>query len=136
MEGLRRNDESCAGTEAVADARGEHKRAEPRASMFLNATIFCLASGESHPLRVRNISAGGLMADCRHEFAKGDRVELELRGVGKQAGSVAWAGHGKLGVSFDDPINPLLTRRPVKRHAGSPRLPETENARRPGLRIR
>jgi hypothetical protein len=104
--------------------------------MFLQASILCMASGESYALRVRNISSGGLMAECAHDFAPGDRVELEVRGVGKQAGQIAWAGHGKLGVSFDDPINPALARRPVKTGPTRVRNQAQGNIWRPGLRTR
>lgn len=136
VEGPRFEEDDSPAPDAGVETSGAHNRAAPRTSMFLQATILCMASGERYPLRVRNISAGGLMADCSHEFSPGDRVELDVRGVRQQAGQIAWAGHGKLGVSFDDPINPSLARRPVTTESGTPRLQVAESAWRPGLRIR
>lgn len=90
-----------------------YNRSEPRDSMFLGATIRLPDTGESWPIRVRNISAGGLMAECAQSFTRGAKVELELRGVGSQRATIAWIANGKLGVTFERPINPILTRRPV-----------------------
>jgi hypothetical protein len=82
--------------------------------MFLNSTIHHPASGETWPLRVRNLSSGGLMADCPGTFAPGDDVELDVRGIGIQKGAIAWTTPNRIGVAFEQPINPLLARRPVK----------------------
>jgi hypothetical protein len=98
---------------AIATQSGPHQRSEIRDSMFLSATIRNLDSDRSWTLRVRNISAGGLMADCAEHFKRSDKVELELRGVGLQRGVVAWTSGDRIGVAFDKPINPMLTRKPV-----------------------
>ena len=85
--------------------------------MFLSSTIHRPATGESWPLRVRNLSSGGLMADCAGTFTPGDRVELEIRGVGIQHGVIAWAAADRIGIAFDGTIDPLLARKPVKTRA-------------------
>jgi len=136
VEGPRSDENDSFGLDAGAEAADAHQRSAPRTSMFLQASILCMASGETHALRVRNISSGGLMAECAHDFATGDRVELDVRGVGKQAGQIAWTGHGKLGVSFDDPINPALARRPVKAEPVRVRHQAQGHSWRPGLRTR
>ena len=115
MEGPLAFGEDDEGT-AVGQS-GPHQRAEPRDSMFLNSTIHRLATGETWPLRVRNLSSGGLMADCAGTFAAGDQVELEVRGVGIQHGSIAWTVADRIGVAFDQPIDPLLARKPVMTRA-------------------
>ena len=135
MEEPRIDTDSCAVPDSTGGETGSPKR-ESRTSMFLQASILCVASGVRHPLRVRNISSGGLMGESPHGFAVGDRIELELRGVGQQAGKIAWAAHGKFGVAFDYPINPMLTRRPVKSEPGAARFAVGQNPWRPGLRIR
>jgi hypothetical protein len=98
---------------STASATGAHQRAEPRDSMFLSATIRHRESEGGWTLRVRNISAGGLMADCAEHFARGDKIEMELRGVGLQGGTIVWTAGDRIGVAFDKPINPMLTRKPV-----------------------
>lgn len=111
---------------ATVDQSGAHQRAEPRDSMFLNSTIQRLATAETWPLRVRNLSSGGLMADCPGTFTLGDEVEMDVRGVGLQKGTIAWTANHRIGVTFERPINPMLARRPVGRSrvttdAGLPR---------------
>lgn len=54
------------------------------------------------------------MADCSGIFAIGDEVELEVRGVGIQKGTIAWTVDKRIGVAFEGSINPLLARRPIK----------------------
>jgi hypothetical protein len=118
---------------ATVNQSGAHQRAEPRDSMFLSATIRHADSGENWPLRVRNISAGGLMADCGATFQRGDRVELELRGVGLQRGMIAWTMGDRIGVAFEKPINPMLARKPVGQ-GRTPVASASEEVKRPWLR--
>ena len=85
------------------------KRTRPRDSLFLkvNGVI------EDTPVRVRNLSEGGLMADLPHGAPVGAAVELELRGVGKVTGQIAWCTAGRVGIAFDRPIDPQKARKPV-----------------------
>lgn len=102
------------GEDAIVGQSGPHQRSAPRDSMFLNSTIHRLATDETWPLRVRNLSSGGLMAECAGAFATGDEVELDVRGIGVQKGIIAWTVDKRIGVAFERPINPLLARRPIK----------------------
>ena len=120
--------------ECEAESAGARKRSEPRDSLFLHAVVRRLDDENSIPLRVRNLSRGGLMADCTEVFALDERVELELRGVGVQLGRVAWIAEGKIGIEFDHPINPKLARRPVT--VADKSAPQEGNTWRPGLRAR
>lgn len=88
-------------------------RSGPRDSLFL---LTSLKSDEGIPLgraRVRNLSATGLMADCERRVPAGARILLELRGIGRISGNVVWARDDKIGVAFDQEIDPQLARRPV-----------------------
>ncbi len=88
-------------------------RSAPRDSLFL---LTNLMTPEGVPLgkaRVRNLSATGLMADCERAVPAGARVEFELRGIGKIAGSVAWSREDRIGISFEEAIDPQLARKPV-----------------------
>jgi len=82
-------------------------------------------------LRIRNISAGGLMADCNAALATGQEVELEIRNIGIVPGRIAWADGHRIGVAFDAAIDPQLARKPVGTHATESML-----VRRPSLRVR
>jgi hypothetical protein len=68
--------------------------------------------------RVRNLSASGLMADCTATLAEGERLLVILRGAGEIQGTVSWVRDGRIGIAFDQEIDPLAARRPVG--AGAP----------------
>ena len=119
-------------------AEAAHQRKEPRDSMFLQAMV-CLDGGPAPaPLRVRNLSAGGMMVDCDQDWAKGDAVVAELRGIGHVRGRIAWRAGGRIGIAFDDPIDPHLARVPVTgatpRAMQDMRVATIERMRRPGVR--
>lgn len=121
---------------AIVGREEAYQRSEPRDSMFLQSVVRHLDSGETWPLRVRNLSSGGLMADCPGIFTRGDSIEIELRGLGFQRGKVAWTALNRIGVAFEKPINPALARRQVGSRRGTAQdaqLPAT--TRRPGLRV-
>ncbi|WP_066701906.1 PilZ domain-containing protein [Sphingobium amiense] len=99
-------------------------RSAPRDSLFLLAAI---STPEGAPLgkaRVRNLSATGMMADCERPIPADVRVRCDLRGVGHVDGVVAWARAEKIGVAFDRPIDPQLTRKPVGAGAPQSTMPD------------
>lgn len=90
-------------------------RAAQRDSLFL---LTSLSSADGHcrgKVRVRNLSALGLMADCPVHIAKRERVVLDLRGIGPVAGTVVWVRGERIGVAFDQPVDPKQAREPVRR---------------------
>ena len=99
-----------------------HGRDAARDSMFLQATLRPLSGVHSTPfnVRVRNLSAGGMMAEADSEIAVGDRITVELRNVGKVGGRVAWVREGRFGITFDAPIDPKLARKPAKQDIVQP----------------
>ena len=108
-------------------------RSEPRDSMFLMATVRRVG-GTDVAVKVRNLSPGGMMAECPTSFFRDEAIEAELRGVGPVTGRVAWTAGGRIGVAFDHPIDPRLARRPV---SGGPQPQLVQASRsmwRPGLR--
>lgn len=118
------------------DRPSRHQRGDPRDSMLLQATLRLSEAAAPVAIRIRNLSAGGLMADCALPLASGQAVEVELRNIGAVIGQVAWADGQRIGIAFDGPIDPQLTRRPVgtKRTGTMIVSPPTLKSRRPGLR--
>lgn len=80
--------------------------------MFLAATVYREGMPES-TLRVRNLSAGGLMGETAEPFRTGENVEIDLRGVGRIAGRIAWVAPQRIGIAFATQIDPRLARKPV-----------------------
>jgi len=98
-------------------SRGEKagRRALGRDSLFLMAAIRGAAETEDEvvPARVRNLSEVGLMADYRGLALEGETVSVTVRGIGEVSGKVAWIRGGRIGVIFDEPVNPKAARKPV-----------------------
>lgn len=92
---------------------GQPKRELDRDSLFLKAELKFVDGDDCGEVRIRNLSAGGLMAEAPVRTKRGDKVELEMRNIGKVTGYVAWVAQGRFGVAFDFPIDPKLARKPV-----------------------
>ena len=93
------------------------QRNKPRDSLFLTAQL-TIGSLPAEMVRVRNLSAGGLMAEYPAQATPGTVVTLDLRGIGRIEGRVAWMTDGRIGIAFDRHIDPLLARKPVGVRAG------------------
>lgn len=89
------------------------KREIDRDSLFLKAELRFPASNAQGEVRIRNLSAGGLMAEAPVQVARGEKVELNLRNIGWISGVVAWVAEGRIGIAFDHPIDPKAARKPV-----------------------
>jgi hypothetical protein len=80
--------------------------------MFLMATVRRAGSADVQ-VKVRNLSAGGMMAESPVSFSRGDVIEADLRGIGVVTGKIAWTAGGRVGVQFDTQVDPRLARKPV-----------------------
>ena len=89
------------------------QRGGARDSLFLSAQLTLAGMVEPRTVRVRNLSPGGLMAEYAGRVAIGDAVTVDVRGIGATAGRIAWIAEGRLGIAFDQPVNPRLARKPV-----------------------
>lgn len=95
------------GTDASA------QRNEARDSLFLVASLRLPGKRDIWQVRVRNLSAGGLMAEVPEPVSIGTPVEIEVRGIGWVIGRIAWAAAGRVGIAFEEPIDPKMARKPV-----------------------
>lgn len=92
---------------------GASKRGAKRDSLFLLTTISDEAGRPLGKARVRNLSETGLMADCESCLRDGDRLVIDLRGVGEVSGHVTWVRGDRIGFAFDQRIDPQAARKPV-----------------------
>lgn len=90
-----------------------------RDSLFLLAHV--RVDGQDQPVRVkvRNLSAGGMMAEGVMQVMRGARVEVELRNIGWVVGTVAWRQGDRFGIAFVDEIDPKVVRASVGGSNGS-----------------
>ena len=89
------------------------QRHDTRDSLLLAANFRIAGQSEMLQVRVRNLSAGGLMADIATHIETGLPVEVDVRGVGWVPGRVAWVAAGRIGVAFDYLIDPQAARKPI-----------------------
>ncbi len=94
------------------------KRGGDRDSLFLKAILRFPSSklasmGDQGEVRIRNLSAGGLMAETPVRVTRGEPVEVNLRSIGWITGHVAWVTEGRIGIAFDHPINPKDARNSI-----------------------
>ena len=88
-------------------------RGMKRDSMFLKASLYLRRTEHRFDIVVRNISAGGMLADTPQELTNGDLVTVTLRKVGDVPGRVVWSQGNRFGVAFDVAIEPQMVRTPV-----------------------
>ena len=86
-------------------------------------------------VRVRNLSAGGLMADIGHDVQVGEKVEIEFNSQ-KIPSTVIWTREGAAGIKFDENIDLgelLAGRKP--RHGFRPRPPRLQVQCKASVRV-
>ncbi len=82
----------------------------PRDSLFLMAHLRLEGQDVSHQVKVRNLSAGGMMADGDVRVVRGMMVSVELRNIGWVEGSVAWIQDNRFGIAFREEIDAKRVR--------------------------
>ena len=92
---------------------GLETRSVSRDSLFLLANVRVENQGQQHRVRVRNLSDGGMMGEGPMLVARGNRVTVELRNVGKINGCVAWVQDQRFGIAFDEEIDSQRARKPT-----------------------
>lgn len=112
------NIEAAKADASKADATG-HAREAARDSLLLIATVK-RASGEDLNVRVRDLSARGMKADCPAVLSAGESVTVAMRGVPAVNGRVAWSDGGRIGVAFDNEIDPKAARKPIGQGTHTP----------------
>ena len=96
-----------------------------RDSLFLLAQLRVDGRDETYRVKVRNLSAGGMMAEGDVKVLRGALVEVELRNLGWVDGTVAWKQDNRFGIAFVDEIDPKRARASVSgstvNHGASPK---------------
>ncbi len=93
----------------------EHENRQiPRDSLFLMADLRIGGLEGEHRIKVRNLSAGGMMGEGPVRVVRGSVVEVNIRNLGWVEGSVAWVHDHRFGVAFHEDIDPKLAREPIR----------------------
>ncbi len=119
---------------STAVPRPEERRTDERVAPMLRVAKLTSDRGEQL-IRVRNVSAGGLMAESNQPVSISEAVQVELSSQ-KIPGSVVWVREGTVGVKFDQNVDLgelLAGRKP--RHGFRPRPPRLEVRCKASLRV-
>ncbi|WP_296679476.1 PilZ domain-containing protein [Novosphingobium sp.] len=93
-----------------------------RDSLFVMAELRVDGMPGELRVRVRNLSAGGLMAEGADRAQRGQVVWVNVRNVGWVEGSVAWVQDNRCGIAFREEIDPLIVRAPIPTGDSTPRF--------------
>jgi hypothetical protein len=77
---------------------------------------------DEYRAKIRNLSAGGLMAEGDMRVLRGEKIEVALRNLGWVEGVVAWVQDNRFGVAFLSEIDPKLARSPLVVGENTPRF--------------
>ena len=120
---------------STAVPRPEERRNNERTSGTLRVAKLTSASGAQQLIKVKNLSAGGLMAIIPNVPSVGDHLDVELSQQ-KIPASVVWIRDDLVGLKFDQNLDLgelLAGRKP--RHGFRPRPPRLEIACKASVRV-
>jgi len=100
-----------------------------RDSLLLIAQVRIGGGEAEYRVKVRNLSAGGMMAEGEAPVARGVPISVGLRNVGWVQGSVAWKQDDRFGIAFVEEIDPKEARAAVP--TGAPDLSSPRFTRPP-----
>ena len=118
--------ESTTFSLSTAVPRPSERRSDERLIAMLRVAKLTDTQGRDQLIRVRNVSAGGLMAEIGHPVQVGDTANIELSSQIIPS-TVVWIREGTAGFKFDQNIDlgELLAGR-KQRHGFRPRPPRLE----------
>lgn len=93
-----------------------------RDSLFLMAELRVPGQDGLSRVKVRNLSAGGMMAEGTVGAARGTLVEVNIRNIGWVEGAIAWTHGDRCGIAFSGEIDPMIARAPVTAGTTTPRF--------------
>jgi hypothetical protein len=126
--------ESTTFTLSTAVPRPPERRTEERLTPILRIAKLITSTGEQL-IQVRNVSAGGLMAEVVDPPKIGEPISVEFSSQ-KIPGSVVWIREGMMGIKFDQNLDLgelLAGRKP--RHGFRPRPPRLQVNCKASIRI-
>jgi len=81
-----------------------------RDSLFVLAALRMNGRDPACRVKIRNLSAGGLMAEGDLRILRGTPVSVEIRNVGWVEGVVAWVQDTRFGIAFNEEIDHKAVR--------------------------
>jgi hypothetical protein len=127
--------ESTTVSLSTAVPRPAERRVDERVSAMLRIGKLVDSAGSQQLIRIKNMSAGGIMAIVTHVPAVGEEVEIEVSSQ-KVPSTVVWTREGLIGLKFDQNLDLgelLAGRKP--RLGFRPRPPRLQIACKASVRV-
>ena len=102
-------------------AENDHRQLS-RDSLFLMAELRVPGQEALARVKVRNLSAGGMMAEGAVKAVRGTLIEVSIRNVGWVEGAIAWVQGDRCGIAFSEDIDPMVARAPLVAGESTPRF--------------
>ncbi len=83
-----------------------------RDSLFVMADLRLDGFENDYRIKMRNLSAGGMMGEGGVRVTRGAIVHVNIRNIGWVEGTVAWVQDTRFGVAFREEIDPKVARGP------------------------
>jgi hypothetical protein len=87
----------------------DHRQIE-RDSLFVMADLRLEGAADESRVKVRNLSAGGMMAEGEVKVQPGTGIEVNIRNIGWVEGDVAWVQDNRFGIAFREEVDPKIAR--------------------------
>lgn len=127
--------ESTTVSLSTAVPRPVERRGDERLTGMLRVGKLTNAAGQQQLIKLRNLSAGGVMAIVPHPLSVDERVEIELSSQ-KIPATVVWTRDDAVGLKFEQNLDLgelLAGRKP--RHGYRPRPPRLQIACKASVRV-
>ncbi|HEX5237597.1 MAG TPA: PilZ domain-containing protein [Sphingomicrobium sp.] len=127
--------ESTTVSLSTAVPRPVERRGDERLMGMLRVGKLTNAAGQQQLIKLRNLSAGGVMAIVPHPLSVDERVEIELSSQ-KIPATVVWTRDDAIGLKFEQNLDLgelLAGRKP--RHGFRPRPPRLQIACKASVRV-
>ncbi|MEY2944284.1 MAG: hypothetical protein RLY97_2298 [Pseudomonadota bacterium] len=89
-------------------------RQNDRDSLFLQANLRLPDQPDEYRVKIRNLSANGCMAESGITALVGTKIEIDIRNLGWIVGTVVWVIDSRMGIAFEDPIDPRVARQTIR----------------------
>jgi len=93
---------------------GTKNRQISRDSLFVMAEMRLDGVEGEHRIKLRNLSAGGMMGEGPVRVTRGAVIWVNIRNIGWTEGTVAWVQDDRFGVAFVEEIDPKVARLPAR----------------------
>ena len=90
---------------------GVDTRNSRRDSILLLADLKLENDDRAYRVKIRNLSASGVMAEGTVNVTRGTRLRIDFRDAGQVWGSVAWREGDRFGIAFENDIDPEAVRK-------------------------